>query len=672
MPTANAIGIDVGGTFTDFVFASGRSVRILKVPTTAVQSEGIVRGLASLEAAADAAIIHGTTTATNALLEMRGARTALLTTQGFADVLAIGRQNRPELYKLAQRRSPPLVPEERRFEAPERLAADGEVLRALDDDAVRQLVGPLQIAGVESIAIVFLFSFLDASHERRAAAIIREHLPGIALSLSTDILPEYREYERTATTVINAYVQPLVAEYLQRLSGAVGKRTFRVMQSSGGTIGVGQAAQQAARLVLSGPAGGVVGAFGLARQALGTQAPRVLTFDMGGTSTDVALCPGRIPHTAESTVAGLPLRLPSTWIHTVGAGGGSKARVDAGGILHVGPESAGADPGPVCYGRGGAAVTVTDANLVLGRLVADRFLGGTAEALDEARALEAVRLLATRLGLESQETALGVLRVANATMERALRRVSLERGHDPRDYVLVPFGGAGPLHACELAESLGVRKILVPRHPGVLSALGLLMADVSDDASLALISPLAQLEAAPDRVAEVVQKLQARVMGALGGRGARLEAFIDLRYQGQSYELETPLRLPVSAESLEAAGTLFHEMHRKRYGYAAPSQPVEATAIRLRGSLPGTRPEITEEPRTNTPCTPLGMRDVWFEATGPASVPLYRREDLGHGHAFAGPALVVQYDSTLVVPPGWRARIDAWHNAHLDRDDTTG
>lgn len=669
MSTPRAIGIDVGGTFTDFVYVSGRAVRILKVPTSAVQSEGIVEGLAALAAPAGAAIIHGTTTATNALLEMRGARTALLTTQGFADILAIGRQNRPELYRLAQHRSPPLVPGAWRFEAPERLAASGQVLLALDEDAVHRIAEALGSAAIESLAIVFLFSFLDATHERRAAAIIREHLPGIALSLSTDILPEYREYERTATTVINAYVQPLVARYLRRLSEAVGERTFRVMQSSGGTIDVRQAREQAARLVLSGPAGGVVGAFGLARQALATQAPRVLTFDMGGTSTDVALCPGRIPHTAESTVAGLPLRLPSTWIHTVGAGGGSKARVDAGGILHVGPESAGALPGPVCYGRGGTSVTVTDANLVLGRLVADQFLGGTAAALDAERARVALRELAASLGLEPEEAALGVVRVANATMERALRRVSLERGHDPRDYVLVPFGGAGPLHACELAGALGVRQLLVPRHPGVLSALGLLMADVTDDASQALISPLAELADAPGRVAELVRELKARVTGALGEANVRLEAFIDLRYRGQSYELETPLGLPALPQSLEAAGALFHELHRRRYGYAAPSEPVEATALRLRGSLPGTRPEYAEQPEVQTPCTPTGMRDVWFESRGPRSVPLYRREDLGHGHAFAGPALVVQYDSTLVVPPGWRARIDAWHNAHLDRDD---
>ena len=669
MSTPRAIGIDVGGTFTDFVYVSGRGVRILKVPTSAVQSEGIVEGLAALAAPAGAAIIHGTTTATNALLEMRGARTALLTTQGFADILAIGRQNRPELYQLAQHRSPPLVPGAWRFEVPERLAANGQVLLALDEDAVRRIADSLKSAAVESLAVVFLFSFLDATHERRAAAIIREHLPGIALSLSTDILPEYREYERTATTVINAYVQPLVARYLRRLSDAVGERTFRVMQSSGGSIDVRQATEQAARLVLSGPAGGVAGAFGLARQALATQAPRVLTFDMGGTSTDVALCPGRIPHTAESTVAGLPLRLPSTWIHTVGAGGGSKARVDAGGILHVGPESAGAVPGPVCYGRGGTAVTVTDANLVLGRLVADQFLGGTTAALDTDRAMGAVRELAADLGLGPEEAALGVVRVANATMERALRRVSLERGHDPRDYVLVPFGGAGPLHACELASALGVRQLLVPRHPGVLSAQGLLMADVTDDASQALISPLAALVASPARAIAVVRTLKARVTGALGEANARLEAFIDLRYRGQSYELETPLRLPVTARGLEAAAGLFHEMHGQRYGYAAPSEPVEATALRLRGSLPGTRPEAAERPEVQSPCAPAGMRAVWFETREPSVVPLYRREDLGHGHAFAGPALVVQYDSTLVVPPGWRARIDAWHNAHLDRDD---
>ena len=526
MSTVRAIGIDVGGTFTDFVYVADRSVRVLKVPTTAVQSQGIVTGLESLEAAADAAIIHGTTTATNALLEMRGARTALLTTKGFADTLAIGRQNRPQLYRLAQQRNAPLVPKAWRFEVLERLAADGTILEALDEDAVREIVIPLKASGIESLAIVFLFSFLDPAHERRAAGILRGHLPNLSLSLSSEILPEYREYERTATTVINAYVQPLVGRYLRRLSDAVGGRALWVMQSSGGTISIRQAARQAARLVLSGPAGGVVGAFGLARQALGTEAPRVLTFDMGGTSTDVSLCPGRIPHTAESTIAGLPLRLPSTWIHTVGAGGGSMARVDMGGVLRVGPESAGAHPGPVCYGRGGTSVTVTDANLVLGRLVAGQFLGGSAAPLDTTAARNALQELGARLGMGPEEAALGVLRVANATMERALRRVSLERGHDPRNYVLVPFGGAGPLHACDLASALGIRRLLVPRHPGVLSALGLLMADVTDDASQALLSPLADLAATPSRLDEAVKKLSGCV---LGGESARLEAFLDLR-----------------------------------------------------------------------------------------------------------------------------------------------
>ncbi len=667
MSSVHAIGIDVGGTFTDFVYVAGRSVRVLKVPTTAVQSQGIVTGLESLEAAADAAIIHGTTTATNALLEMRGARTALLTTKGFADTLAIGRQNRPQLYRLAQQRNAPLVPKAWRFEVLERLAADGTILEALDEDAVREIVIPLKASGIESLAIVFLFSFLDPAHERRAAGILRGHLPDLSLSLSSEILPEYREYERTATTVINAYVQPLVGRYLRRLSDAVGGRTLWVMQSSGGIIGIRQAARQAARLVLSGPAGGVVGAFGLARQALGTEAPRVLTFDMGGTSTDVSLCPGRIPHTAESTIAGLPLRLPSTWIHTVGAGGGSMARVDMGGVLRVGPESAGAHPGPVCYGRGGTSVTVTDANLVLGRLVAGQFLGGSAAPLDITAARNALQELGARLGMGPEEAALGVLRVANATMERALRRVSLERGHDPRNYVLVPFGGAGPLHACDLASALGIRRLLVPRHPGVLSALGLLMADVTDDASQALLSPLADLAAAPSRLDQAVKKLSGRV---LGGESARLEAFLDLRYRGQSYELETPLALPATSEHVEQAGASFHVQHQRRYGYAAPERAVEVTAVRLRGRLPGAKAELAAEPKAEGTSESMGTCDVWFGGRGPTRVPCYAREALRHGHTIQGPALVVQYDTTLVVAPAWRVRIDEWQHAHLSHDDT--
>ncbi|MEX0600081.1 MAG: hydantoinase/oxoprolinase family protein, partial [Rhodothermales bacterium] len=377
MTDRERLGIDVGGTFTDFVHLKNGVLFAHKVPTTPDdQSAAIGSGIRQLRAAEQAAIAHGTTTATNALLERRGARCALVTTKGFRDVLAIGRQNRPHLYDLSQHRPAPLVPDALRFEVDERIAADGSIVRPLDEDEVASVAAALRGLEVESVAVVFLFSFRHPEHERRAAEILAAHLPHVDVCVSSEVLPEYREFERTATTVVNAYVQPVIGRYVERLTDVVAPRSIRIMQSNGGTIGPVQAAVQPARLMLSGPAGGVVGAFNLCRTTLGDPAPRLLTLDMGGTSTDVALCPGRIPRTSESEIAGLPLRLPSIDIHTVGAGGGSIARVDDAGALHVGPTSAGAVPGPACYGRGGTEPTVTDANLVVGRLLFDRFLGG--------------------------------------------------------------------------------------------------------------------------------------------------------------------------------------------------------------------------------------------------------------------------------------------------------
>ncbi|MEM9666201.1 MAG: hydantoinase/oxoprolinase family protein, partial [Bacteroidota bacterium] len=416
------IGIDVGGTFTDVAWLRDGAVVVHKVPTTPDdQSRAILTALDTLGVAVTTPVVHGMTVATNALLERRGARTALITTKGFADVLVLGRQHRPALYAFTQMRPAPLVPTERRFEVTERLDVGGAVVTPLEPAQAKALVEPLRAARAESVAVVLLHSYQHPAHEQAIAEALRRHLPGVDLSLSSELLPEHREYERTATTTINAYVQPLVARYLARLEEALHPRSLRIMQSNGGVAEAAQAAQQAARLVLSGPAGGVVGAFRVAQQALADDAPSVLTFDMGGTSTDVALCPGAIPRTAEGSIADLPLRLPSTDIHTVGAGGGSIARVDAGGVLRVGPESAGALPGPACYGHGGTAPTVTDANVVLGRLDPDGFLDGCPDALrlDPAAARAALKPLAKALDRSVEAAALGVLRVANAAMERA-------------------------------------------------------------------------------------------------------------------------------------------------------------------------------------------------------------------------------------------------------------
>jgi len=671
--SASPVGVDVGGTFTDFVVVTADGLEVRKEPTTEPQHEGVVRGLDALERSASAPVVHGTTTATNALLERNGARTALVTTKGFADVLAIGRQNRPDLYALqaASGRPPPLVPAERRHEVPERLSADGDVLTPLDEDAVRQVAQTLAEQNVESVALVFLFSYRRPDHEDRAAEILREMLPGVSITRSSALLPEYREYERTATTVVNAYVRPTVARYLRRLDQDVGDRSIRVMQSNGGTIGLDLASEQAARLALSGPAGGVVGALGVARRAMDTDAPRIMTLDMGGTSADVALCDGAVPRTTEHTIADLPLRLPATDIHTVGAGGGSIARVDAGGSLRVGPESAGAEPGPVCYGRGGTEPTVTDAHLVLGRLQAEHVLGGEG-ALDMApgAAREAVGALGAAIDRSAEDTALGILRIANATMERALRRVSVERGHDPRDYTLVAFGGAGPLHAVALAEALGMKRVLIPPTPGVLSALGLLMADVVYDTSRAVLARADALQTDPEPLRTAADAVDDEIRAVLTDHGTpALTHELDLRYVGQSYEVSVPVETPIASARVADAVQGFHERHRQRYGHADPDEPVEVVALRGRGTVAVPPPDLPREPETDVPLAEaeLGRRPVWFAADGPTETIAYARTVLHHGHEFEGPAILHQYDTTIVVPPAWQARVDEWQNVWIER-----
>jgi N-methylhydantoinase A len=675
------VGVDVGGTFTDFVVATEEGLQVKKVPTTDPQHEAVGTGLTQLEVPSVSPVAHGTTAATNALLERQGAKTALVTTEGFADVLTIGRQDRPDLYDLTPTLPAPLVPAERRHEVPERLNAEGEVLTPLDEAAVRHVAETLAGQGIESVAVAFLFSYRNADHERRAAAILRDVLPeSVPITRSSALLPEHREYERVATTAVNAYVRPVVERYLSRLGDELGTRSVRVMQSSGGTIWLGPAGEQAARLALSGPAGGVVGALGVARRALG-ETPRIMTLDMGGTSADVALCDGTVPRTTEHTIAGLPLRLPATDIHTVGAGGGSIAHVDAGGSLRVGPKSAGAEPGPVCYGRGGTEPTVTDAHLALGRLDPAHVLGGS-EALDMApgAAREAVADLGNQLGRPTEETALGVLRVANATMERALRRVSVERGHDPRDYTLVPFGGAGPLHAAALAEAIGMRRVLVPPAPGALSALGLLMADVTSDAARAILARADTLRSDPSPLQSAAEALRAEVTEVLKSHGTPEVAFeLDVRYMGQSYEVTVPLEAQTAAAPSEAvsitenhlagATQAFHEHHRRRYGHADPEAPIEVVALRARGTVPVSAPPLPRESKTDSPVenAMIGTRPVWFDPDGPTETTTYAREALRPGHAFEGPAICHQYDTTIVVPPGWRAHVDAFQNIRIKR-----
>ncbi len=705
------LGVDIGGTFTDFVLLRDGRLTVHKLLSTPDDpARALLAGVAAL--GAPGALVHGTTVATNALLERRGARVALITTAGFRDVLALGRGDRPSLYDLDAVRPEPLVPEELRLEAVERLDHTGAVLAPLDPAECARLAALVAALAVEAVAICLLHSYANPAHEQllldALGAISAYHqaptgdtqtdsIPNtqpstLFVSASHKVLPEPREYERTSTTVVNAYVAPALGRYLARLEEALlgqGVRALRLMASDGGSMGLATAHELAARATLSGPAGGVVGARAVAERA---GFARIITFDMGGTSTDVALCDGALPLTGESRVGGLPVRLPSMDIHTVGAGGGSLARLDAGGALRVGPESAGADPGPACYGKG-SLPTVTDANLLLGRLLPDAFLGGRM-ALDPERARAAFAPLAERLearglrlaGSESSQgsdlAALGVLRVANAAMERAIRAISVERGHDPREFTLVAFGGAGPLHAAHLAEALGMHRVLVPRFPGVLSALGMLAADVTRDASRALLVPLDALDPAALRAA--MRELGGAGLAALAADGepperCRVEWALDLRYAGQGYELTVPWPEAALAEGdsiaphAAALAGRFHALHERRYGHAMPGRAIEAVLLRMRAA--SARPPLALAPADEAapragPLLPAATVSAALAAehAGRAAAPVYARADTRPGDRIPGPAIVTQLDATTVVPPGWEAEVDGEGNLVLVRN----
>jgi N-methylhydantoinase A len=670
----DVIGIDIGGTFTDFVLLRDGRVRIYKTLSTPDDpARALVQGIDLL--GAPVAVVHGTTVATNALLERRGAPTALITTAGFGDVLAIGRGDRPALYDLNVTRPEPLVPEAWRFELVERLRADGSVLIPLDDAELARMVAWIAAQPVESVAICLLHSYANPSHEARVAAALEQavHAAGRSLFISASyrVLPEPREYERTSTTVVNAYVSPTLGRYLDRLGPALtdrGVRSLRIMASDGGSMGLVTARELAARATLSGPAGGIVGAFAVARRAGFT---RIITFDMGGTSTDVALVDGTLPRTSESRVGGMPVRLPGLDIHTVGAGGGSIARVDAGGALRVGPQSAGADPGPACYGRG-TLPTVTDANLLLGRLQPDYFLGGRmALDVDRARAVFATLardLFGAQDAAAERRAALGVVRVANALMERAIRAISVERGDDPRNCALVAFGGAGPLHAAHLAAALGIRTVLIPRYPGVLSAFGMLAADVTRETSRALLVTLDALDTATLAAHIGALADEARAALAADGedpQGCRIECVLDLRYVGQSYELPTPLDQgwEASPAPLADLAERFHTLHERRYGHAMRNRQIEAVTLRVRAVSPRDAPPFASDdlPPRATPLAPHAVVNAALTGDTAAlePAPLYERDDLRPGDGIAGPAIIAQLDATTIVPPGWRAVVDA-------------
>ncbi len=648
------IAIDSGGTFTDCIWLQASTLRILKVFSTPADPAEAIAG-AVRKIAGDSqnvVVLHGTTVGTNTLLQRKGARVAFVTTAGFEDSIEIGRQQRPKLYDFFFEKDPALAPSELRFGVDERVSAEGAILRAPDRAALELLAERVAAQKPEAIAISLLFSFANPANEKAVAeALGRLKLP---LSISHQILPEFREYERASTVLVNAYLQPLMQSYLQRLQerAGTGRKTARifVMQSSGGITALSTAAEQPVRTVLSGPAGGIVGAAAVAQRS---GFDRIITFDMGGTSSDVALVDDRPTTTNEADVAGLPVRVPVLDIHTVGAGGGSLARFDAGGALRVGPESAGAVPGPICYGKG-ERPTVTDANLLLGRLPADQFLGGDFQ-LDLPRTQKLVTqwLKENNSKLSLEEFAAGVVRVVNANMEKAVRVVSIERGYDPRQFALVAFGGAGAMHACDLAQALRIPRVIVPAYPGALSALGILISDVVKDHSRTVLLRVAPSK--PDKKAgrnlaaqldPVFSELKNGIAAELKkeewqGR-AIFEPSCDLRYRGQGYELN----LPYSADVLGR----FHAEHKRRYGYSSPEREVEIVTVRMRGRVASpeklSRLKIQEEQGSLK--TAAAMVHFGGKRHRTQILPRY---SIKTGKRSQGPAIITEYSATTVIPP---------------------
>jgi len=645
------LGVDVGGTFTDAVLFDGERVHTAKLPTTPEdQSRGVIGAVEEVLRRAGAtagdvdAFAHGMTVGTNALLEERGARTALIATRGFADLLEIGRQDRPQLYRLCAPKPVPLVEPELRFEADERVGPEG-IVKPLGEDEPERLAELLRESGAEAVAICLLFSYLDPSHERRIAEHLRRELPDLHVSASHEVLPRFREYERCSTTAIDAYLSPLLGRYLGRLGDAAesaGLPRPQVMQSSGGVADATEAARAGAWSVLSGPAGGAVGA-GLIATVSGDG--NALGFDMGGTSCDVCVVEnGEVRRTDSRTIGGRVIQLPMVDVHTVGAGGGSIGWRDSGGALRVGPQSAGAEPGPACYGRGGSEPTVTDANLLLGRLAAGSELAGGI-ALDVDAARTAIGKLAASLGLDELVTAEGIVRVANQEMVRALRVVTVERGVDPRRFALLPFGGAGPMHAAAIAAELGIERILCPRAGGVLSALGLCASDRRRDTARTVMLSGAELSA--ERVATEVEETIASLAKGMDGE---LEVVYEMRYAGQAFELPVPgSPNPDPADLAER----FAVAHEERYGHRDPEGEVVLVHIRLALVAGGAKPQPT--------AAPLGgleeqSRDVHFEGEW-IETPVLRGEPPA-GFTVEGPAIFELPEATFVLPPAWQAEVD--------------
>ncbi len=673
------IGVDTGGTFTDIVMCINDALWTHKVLSTPRNpAHAVIQGVSEIvgrvcspNVATDTeqlAIVHGSTVATNALLERRGARIALVTTKGFEDVLEIGRQTRPSLYDFFVERPAPLVPANRRFGIPERTLHTGEIQTEIEPTDLNALTSELATLALDAIAICFLFAYVNPQNER----IVATHLTklGIPISCSHEVLPEYREYARFSTTVANAYIRPTLERHLSTLTNAEQfPASFRLMLSNGGCVSAKNFESAGIRTVLSGPAGGVLGAYQIAKAAGYDQ---IITFDMGGTSTDVSLCNNGISLTTESTISGLPIKVPLIDIHTVGAGGGSIATVDAGGALRVGPESAGADPGPICYGNNGENITVTDANLFLGRIAATQFLGG-AMSLDLESTRTHLEKFAAQLNIPVLQAADGILKVANAAMERAIKVISVERGFDTRDFTLVSFGGAGGLHAAFMAENLGIQTILIPPNGGLLSAYGMLFADVVKDYSQTV---LLKFETSDEGLLETLNagfdELTNRAENEMKPEGftpdqLKIDCSLDMRYEGQSYELNIPYFTEIEAHALAQK---FHAAHAQRFGYARTDAPVEVVNLRLTATGATDKPPIQPLPLVDADPSAAftGQSHVIFEGEA-LRTDFYRREALCPGNQIAGPAVITEFSATTVIPPNFSAVVDAYQNLILNRTD---
>ena len=690
--TTKKIGVDTGGTFTDIVMHSDGTLFTHKVLSTPRNpAHAVIQGVGEIlrmhnTDAEQVEIVHGSTVATNALLERRGARIALVTTKGFEDVLEIGRQARPSLYDFFVERPAPLVPADRRFGISERTLHTGEIQTEIELSELDALATQLTMLELDAVAICFLFAYVNPQNEQ----IVAEHLSSrleIPISCSHEVLPEYREYARFSTTVANAYIRPTLERHLSTLTESKQfPKSFRLMLSNGGSVSarVFQRNLQAENLlyggesvgirtVLSGPAGGVIGAYQIAKTAGYDQ---IISFDMGGTSTDVSLCNNGISLTTESTISGLPIKVPLIDIHTVGAGGGSIATVDTGGALRVGPESAGADPGPICYGNNGEDITVTDANLFLGRIAATQFLDG-AMSLDTDKPRIHIEKFATGLGISSLQAADGILKVANAAMERAIKVISVERGFDTRDFTLVSFGGAGGLHAAFMAENLGIETVLIPPNGGLLSAYGMLFADVVKDYSQTVLWQLDK-----DSDDDLVEALNAGFDALLARAEDEMETegftpnqikvnrSLDMRYAGQSYELNIPYFATTSASGTEIRTLIakFHAAHDQRFGYARTDAPAEVVNLRLTAIGETDKPPIQPIPLADTDASEAQVAQTLVIFEGEAlSTDFYRREMLHPGNRISGPAIVTEFSATTVIPPDFSAVVDAYQNLILTK-----